>query len=317
MKKLKYFILTLCFIFTFSLPFSFIGCANKNEGTKLSFKSASSYDYLKTLDGKTVNINGYVATSSPVDGSFIFLMNLPYQNCPFCIPNTSMLSNTIEVYPKSGKKFSYTNQAIKVVGTLKVAKNENEPFTDKYGYEFNFKIVNATYSVVKSNELSEDLAMWQEIAESGVVDDLYSMYDYLNFVCKWNSYYINSYVNSSGNTIKGYYITPAMAQNYLFTDGAQWNYGFKDDYFDNIIKKIENIDSNRYSELISNVESAENLATYAINQLTTGKYTYEYKYVSKFNNYCNVYTLNNASELNSRYNNLYYSFTNWISSYEM
>jgi hypothetical protein len=66
---------------------SFIGCNeeadNADGATKLSFKSALEYDYLKTLDGKQVTINGYMATSSPVDGSFMFLMNLPYQSCPF------------------------------------------------------------------------------------------------------------------------------------------------------------------------------------------------------------------------------------------
>ena len=56
----------------------------QKEVTKLSFKSAAEYDYLKTLDGTMVTINGYMATSSPVDGSFMFLMNMPYQNCPFC-----------------------------------------------------------------------------------------------------------------------------------------------------------------------------------------------------------------------------------------
>ena len=68
------------------------GCGNQTSGdgvTKLSFKAASGYDYLKSLDGTQVSINGYMATSSPVDGSFMFLMNLPYQSCPFCVPNTS------------------------------------------------------------------------------------------------------------------------------------------------------------------------------------------------------------------------------------
>ena len=106
---------------------SFTACGNNGgDAVKLSFKSASGYDYLKTLDGKQVTINGYIATSSPVDGSFIFLMNLPYQSCPFCVPNTSELSNTIEVYPAKGENFaSFTAQAIKVVGTLVVAENKD------------------------------------------------------------------------------------------------------------------------------------------------------------------------------------------------
>ena len=70
----------------------FAGCgeektASSGDTTKLSFKDAAGYDYLKSLDGSQVSIRGYMATSSPVDGSFMFLMNLPYQSCPFCVPN--------------------------------------------------------------------------------------------------------------------------------------------------------------------------------------------------------------------------------------
>ena len=118
---------------------------NVEDATKLSFKAASGYDYLKTINGQTVTISGYMATSSPVDGSFMFLMNLPYQSCPFCVPNTSQLSNTLEIYPRKGESFSYTAQAIQVVGTLMVSESEDKPFTDKYGYEFCCKIVDAVF----------------------------------------------------------------------------------------------------------------------------------------------------------------------------
>lgn len=93
----------LSFVFVLAMIFSvLVGCAqngtpNIEDATKLSFKAASGYDYLKSLDGQTVTISGYMATSSPVDGSFMFLMNLPYQSCPFCVPNTSQLSNTMEI----------------------------------------------------------------------------------------------------------------------------------------------------------------------------------------------------------------------------
>ena len=110
------------------------------DAIKLSFKSASGYEYLKSINGKTVTINGYMATSSPVDGSFMFLMNLPYQSCPFCVPNTTQLSNTMEVDPKKGNSFDYTAQAIKIVGKLVVAEDPEKPFTDKYGYQFCCKI---------------------------------------------------------------------------------------------------------------------------------------------------------------------------------
>ena len=170
---------------------------NGENVTKLSFKAASGYDYLKTLDGTTVTISGYMATSSPVDGSFMFLMNLPYQSCPFCVPNTSQLSNTMEIYPKKGESFSYTTQAIQVVGTLEVSESEDKPFTDMYGYEFCCKIVDATYTIIKAEDLSEDMALWQKIANTDVVNDIYKMYDYVNFLCAWNTYFVNSYTNET------------------------------------------------------------------------------------------------------------------------
>ena len=180
-------LLLLCLSMALMLPL--VGCGKSDAGsaTKLSFKSAASYEDLKSLDGKTVTINGYMATSSPVDGGYIFLMNLPYQSCPFCVPNTSQLSNTMAVYAPKGDAFAYTTQAIKVVGTLVVAESESQPFTDNYGYEFSFKIVDATYTILKDEDLSADMALWQKVATSGIVEEVYKMYDYVNFVCAWNT----------------------------------------------------------------------------------------------------------------------------------
>ena len=73
MKRIVYIFLVLAMILS---VFPLTSC-DETEATKLSFKSALSYDYLKSIDGKTVTINGYLATSSPADGSFIFLMNIP------------------------------------------------------------------------------------------------------------------------------------------------------------------------------------------------------------------------------------------------
>ena len=297
-------------------------CGDNNDidpenAVKLSFKDASGYDYLKTLDGKTVTINGYMATSSPVDGSFMFLMNLPYQSCPFCVPNTSQLSNTMEIYPKKNDSFDYTSQAIRVVGTLVVAENENEPFTDMYGYEFNYKIVDATYTIIKAEELSENMALWQKIASSDVVNDVYKMYDYVNFLCAWNTYYVNNYTNASGETVHGYYLYPSDAERFIYTDGAQYNYGYKDGYFDSIVAKIESVDKTAFADLVSNVRKAEELANEALAELESKNYTAEYKYVEKFGSYDYVYTLSNGEDLSKKMDSIYREFSNWIGSWEM
>ncbi len=301
----------------------FAGCkgseSNSDDAsiTKLSFKEASGYDFLKTLDGKQVAISGYMATSSPVDGSFMFLMNLPYQSCPFCVPNTSQLSNTMEVYPKKGEVFAYTSQAIKVVGTLAVAESEDEPFTDDYGYEFNYKIVDATYTIIKAEDLSEDMALWQKIAESDVVNDIYLMYDYVNFLCYWNTYFVEAHTTEDGQQVSGYYLYPTDAENFIYKDGAQYNYGYKDGYFDGIVAEIEAVDKDAFSDLVNNVRKAEALANKALKELEDGNYTSEYKYIEEFGTNDYVYTLNNEAELTEEMDALYKEFANWLGSWEM
>jgi hypothetical protein len=317
-KIIKMIALSLAFVFVFA----FVGCKDKEtengvEPIKLSFKSAAGYEYLKTLDGEQVTISGYMATSSPVDGSFLFLMNLPYQSCPFCVPNTSQLSNTMEVYPKKGESFSYTTQAIKVVGTLVVAENEDQPFTDMYGYEFNYKIADATYTIIKAEDMSADLALWQKIASSEVVNDIYAMYDYVNFLCSWNTYFINSYIDEKGDMVKGYYLYPSDALYYITTEGAQWNYGFQEGYFDKIVGKITAVDETAFDDLVENVQKAELLAEKALLQLDEGNYTYEYKYVEKFDSEDRVYTLTLGEELKAEMQAIYMEFSNWLGSWEM
>ena len=314
MKRIIYILLILALAVS-SFPLS--ACGTDAADVKLSFKSALSYDYLKSIDGKTVTISGYLATSSPADGSFVFLMNMPYQSCPFCIPNTSQLSNTMEVYPKKNQKFTYTNQAVKVVGRLEVAPSEDESFTDMYGYEFNFKIVDAEYTIIKAEDLSADMALWQKIASSGIVDEIYSMYDYVNFVTSWNTYFVNSYTDSNGEYHKGYYLHPRDAKYYLETEGKQWNYGYKDGYFDSIVEKIEKIDSTAFADLVANVRAAEALAERALLEMNNGNYTYEYQYLEKFDNYDYVYTLTNGEALTKEMESIFLFFSSWLASWEM
>lgn len=316
MRKRKRMI-SLCLIAALLLCFA--GCKETQTGevTKLSFQAASGYDYLKTLDGTQVSISGYMATSSPVDGSFMFLMNLPYQSCPFCVPNTSQLSNTIEVYSKKNEPFVFTNQAIQVVGTLEVAESEDKPFTDMYGYEFSFKIMDATYTVIQADELSEDMALWQKIAQADVVTDIYAMYDYVNFLCAWNTCYVNSGYDENGNIVPGYYLYPTDAVYLITTDGAQYNYGYKDGYFDGIVNKIQGVDPVAFQDLVANVRSAQALAQKALAELENENYTYEVKYLEQFGTEDKVYTLNNGEELTAQVQTLYYAFSNWLGSWEM
>lgn len=290
------------------------GSGGHSEYTNLTFKSTLSYDYLKGLDGKGVTINGYLATSSPVDGSFIFLMNMPYQSCPFCVPNTTELSNTIEVYPRAGQKFSYTASAVKVKGTLAVAP-EGQPYTDPYGYTFSFKIVDADYEVLTSEDMGADFGVWEKFSKSGVIDELYKMYDYVDFVCKWNEYFVNSYTDKNGVNKPGYYLWASDAKNYL--EKGNMKYGTEETYFQDLIAKIETIDKDAFSDLVANIREAEALAKKAYAKLYAGEYTYEYKYVEKFGTSDNIYTITGGEELKAELDGIFNGFQEWLGSWEL
>ena len=317
MKRKAYRIAAL--IVLLCMLFGFASCSKEETGeaVSLSFKQAAGYDYLKKINGQTVAINGYMATSSPADGSFIFLMNMPFQSCPFCVPNTSQLANTMEVYPKKGAKFDYTEQAICVTGRLVVAEDTSKPFSDLYGYEFVFKIEDASYRILKDTDLSAEMQLWQEISSSGLVNDLYEMYNYVNFVCKWPNYKVNTYTDKNGNKVPGYYLYASDALRFLETDGAQFNYGYKEGYFDKLKERVLKISSTALSDLVDNIGQAQKLAEDALAELKNGNYTYEKKYVEEFGQEDYIYTLNKGEELAARMDELYYFFSDWLAGWEL
>ena len=311
-RAIKIVCILLCFA---SLLPMVLACGEENV-TQLSFKSTLSYDYLKSIDNQAVSINGYIATSSPVDGSFIFLMNMPYQSCPFCVPNTTELSNTIEVEPKAGKKFDYTASAVKVSGTLKVAPSVDDFFTDKYGYKFNFKIVDAEYEILTSTEMGANFAVWERFAQSGIIDEIYRMYDYVDFVCKWNDYFVDNYTDDKGVYHKGFYLYPSDAKNYL--EKGNKKYGTDPEYFNNLIKEIEAIDPVAFKDLVANIRLAEALAKQGYDKLYNGEYVQgEQQYIEKFDNYDYIYSINGGDELKAGLDQIYTGFEEWLGSWEL
>ena len=161
------------------------------------------------------------------------------------------------------------------------------------------------------------MALWQKIAESDVVNDIYKMYDYVNFLCSWNTYYVDNYTDENGKTQPGYYLYPSDAENSIYLEGAQFHYGYQDGYFDALVKKVETIDPTAFSDLTANIRKAEALAEKALAELENENYTYEYKYVEQFGNEDYVYTLNLGEELTAEMQAVYSEFSNWLASWEM
>ncbi|MBQ2716865.1 MAG: hypothetical protein IJF21_08700, partial [Clostridia bacterium] len=180
MKRTFAFILAIIFVV---MPLASCEKGGAGSGQLLSFSQAQSIEEMEKLDGKEVTIIGYMSTLSPISGEFMYLMNLPYQSCPFCVPNTTQLANTMAVYAKSAEGFEFTDRAIQVTGIL-----EFGDYTDEFGYEYNYRIKDATYTVLNTDDLDPKIKLWQQLASTDVIAEIYQMYEYVNFLCFWPTY---------------------------------------------------------------------------------------------------------------------------------
>ena len=305
MKKVISLILISCFA-----VFVFASCGNDNGGDEiidntLSFSQANSVEAMQKLDGKQVNIIGYMSTLSPINGSFMYLMNLPYQSCPFCVPNTTQLSNTMAVYAKNGDSFEFTDRAIKVTGTL-----EFGDYTDEYGYEYGYRITDATYNEVDMSEMSDKMKLWQQLASTDVISDVYNMSEYGNFLCFWPTYTAEF---ESGKD----YLFPTDVLHFLETDGAQYNYGYKEGYFDSMIKTIEEVSTTDFVTLVENIKKAQSLAERALADIKAEEYATTTEYSGSFNDGRSQYKMNNADEYEKEMETIYREFAEWLAEWEI
>ena len=298
-------VLCLSLALTMLCP-ALISCGkNDKKATLLSFSQAQSVEAMKEYDGKTVTMIGYMSTLSPINGEFMYLMNLPYQSCPFCIPNTTQLSNTMAVYAKANRSFEFTDRAIQVVGTLEFGDWE-----DEFGYKYNYRIKDAEYTIVDTSDMSEQLRLWQALASTDAIADVYAMYEYINFLCFWGTYTAEF---TSGKD----YLHPQDALDFIKKDGWQFNYGYADGYFDSIIKKIESVDKDKFGALVTNVREAEKFANRVLGELEGGKYQKVSEYSNSFKDGRIQYKMNNADEFEAKMKELYGGFSSWISEWEL
>ena len=289
-----------------ALIFALTACGAKDEAipvTALSFKDAVQFEAIEKLNGQPVSIIGYMATMSPISGKYMYLMNMPYQSCPFCLPNTTQLSNTMAVYAPEGKTFEYTDQAIKITGTMVIKDT-----VDDFGYSYNYLIGDASYEVVDLSTISDEYALWQAIASDGIVNELNAMFDYLHFLCQWTEYQ-GSYVDENGNTVE-FYMYPGDVTHYL-NDTSAYGYADKyaEDYFPSLISRIRAISPTELEDLVSIVEASKQKADIALNELNTAQYTYDEA--------ADRFTLTNNDALYNHFYEVYYRFSDWMARWEV
>ncbi|MBQ7714318.1 MAG: hypothetical protein IJT70_00435 [Clostridia bacterium] len=261
---------------------------------RLTFAESINMDRIKQLAGKTVEIIGYMATVSPVNGQYLYLMNLPYQSCPYCVPNTQQLSNTIAVYAKDGDKFDFTDGPINVIGTM-----ETGDFSDEYGYTYNYRIKDAVYTEVNSSEASEKLALWEKITNANVASDVYAMFDFVDFECNWPNYTAKF---EEGDA----YLYPADVE---YFEKNQYKVESYDDYFSALAKQAQSIDAEIMNDLVGIINSAKDLVNEAKAERADGKYTYDQS--------ADRYTLNNGEALRQKAQDLYLQYATWLENFSL
>ena len=170
--KINKILVILLFILTVIL---YTACENKPSDDIVTIKFNNDFQYTK-YNKKQVTMRGYMSTLSPMDGKYIYLMNLPYQSCPFCMPNTTTIVNTIAVYAPSGKTFDFYDGPIEITGTIKVGET-----TDEFGYQYPFKIVDAKYTKIDTSELSNNLKIYGALTQDGIINDIMRITSQVDF----------------------------------------------------------------------------------------------------------------------------------------
>ena len=278
------------------------GCGQGSaEAVKLSFAESASIETIESLKGKAVTLTGYMATLSPLSGEYIYLMNLPYQSCPFCVPNTQQLANTMAVYAKKGQKFEFTDRPVRIDGRIELGD-----FTDEYGYTYNYRIVDATWAPVDLSEVSAEYALYEALAADGVISDINGMFDYLLFVCDWPEYQ-GSMADESGVAVP-YYLYPGDAENAL-KDENGFARQAAEDFFPGLIKRVQAVNAEKLSDLVEILRDAAEVEKYAREQLASGEYRYDAA--------GDCYTLNDAEGLMARFQETYGRFSQWLTRYQL
>jgi hypothetical protein len=277
---------------------------NEEKATILSFAQATSLETMKTLDGKKVTIMGYMSTLSPVNGEFMYLMNLPYQSCPFCIPNTTTLSNTLAVYAETGKSFEFTDRAIQVTGILEFGS-----WTDEFGYQYEYRIKDASFVVLDNDNLSAELRLWQELASEGLVMEVYSLMSSVSALCYWPEYL----TTVDDQTV---YVQPEDVAPLLEVGGYYYDI-INDMYYDDLIIRIKEIDANAFGELISLIREIQAFSKTVHTAFVNKEYSLVPEYTNAFMDGRTQYKYNNYDAFNNQYEALWIKFSNWMNKWEV
>ena len=98
-------------------------------------------DKLVSLNGKAVEISGFMAPPLKAEAGFFVLTREPVSLCPFCNSDADWPSDIIVVYLRDGVRYTQTNRAIAVSGTLEIGSK----LDTKTGFVSLVRLIDADY----------------------------------------------------------------------------------------------------------------------------------------------------------------------------
>ena len=98
-------------------------------------------DKLVALNGKPIEISGFMAPPLKAEAGFFVLTRQPVSLCPFCNSDADWPSDIIIVYLRDGARYTQTNRAITVSGTLEIGSKLDA----KTGFVSLVRLIDADY----------------------------------------------------------------------------------------------------------------------------------------------------------------------------
>jgi len=260
-----------------------------------------------SLDGERVELFGYLVTNTPTDGGFVYITSRPYER----ISLSSDKTDVIPVYTKNTSGVASMTKAVRVVGRLEIASSE--PFVTEVGYVFTVRIVDATVETASASALPAEGALWQQIAASGFINNMMDAFNYVHFVCAWNTY---SGKNDDGTQ---FYLSPSQAEYFIKTEHEQYYYGYNYGYFDRLRETARSFGDEETAGLASLLTELQALAEEGLASLDGGNYTQgDVEAADILDGFVGYkYSVNNAEELIATYEELYEEFTEWLGVWEL
>ena len=104
---------------------------------------------------------------------------------------------------------------------------------------------------------------------------------------------------------------------FVEADKAQFNYGFKEGYFDNITATVKSVDPEAFAQLVKIIEDAKKLADKAYAELKAKNCTPVAEYSGAFGDGRTQFMINASAELEGEMERIYMAFSDWLASWEL